>query len=91
MLTMLGAKLREEVDDYWNNQKHENSISFQDAQAMPYLQACIKEAMRLHPATGLPLARVVPRGGATINDIYFPEKVILSWFSSLTNEADARS
>lgn len=71
------AKLRAEIDDCWKNRKHQDPISFKDAQALPYLQACIKEAMRLHPATGLPLARVVPRGGTTINDIYFPEKVLL--------------
>ena len=39
---------------------------------MPYFQAVIKEAMRLHPATGLPLWRVVPEGGATISGRYFP-------------------
>ena len=42
---------------------------------MPYLQACIKEGLRMHPATGLPLARVVPKGGATICGRYFPEDV----------------
>lgn len=39
---------------------------------MPYLQAVIKEALRLHPATGLPLWRVVPEGGAEISGQYFP-------------------
>lgn len=42
---------------------------------MPYLQACIKEGLRMHPATGLPLARVVPNGGTTICGRYFPEGV----------------
>jgi cytochrome P450 len=35
---------------------------------MPYLQAVMKEALRMHPATGLPLERVVPAGGASICD-----------------------
>jgi hypothetical protein len=42
---------------------------------MPYLQAVMKEALRMHPATGLPLERVVPAGGATICDQFFPEGV----------------
>lgn len=50
---------------------------------MKYLQACIKEALRLHPATGLPLERVVPRGGVVLSGTYFPAGVCLpaSWVS----------
>lgn len=39
---------------------------------MPYLQAVIKESLRLHPPTGLPLARVVPTAGAMIASTWFP-------------------
>jgi len=49
---------------------------------MPYLQAVLKEALRCHPATGLPLGRVVPAGGAVIADRFFPEGTIVgvnSW------------
>lgn len=55
---------------------------------MEYLQASIKEALRLHPATGLPLARVVPEGGATLSGTYFPAGVSYSWLerSSLASE-----
>ncbi|PVI00580.1 cytochrome P450 [Periconia macrospinosa] len=47
--------------------------SYQVALKLPYLQAVIKEALRLHPATGLPLGRVVPKGGSTIAGKYFSE------------------
>ncbi len=50
-------------------------LSFQEAQKLPYLQAVIKEGLRLHPATGLPMVRVVPKGGATLAGRFFPEKV----------------
>ncbi|KAK6209079.1 hypothetical protein LQW54_006679 [Pestalotiopsis sp. IQ-011] len=53
-----------------------NHITFKESQNMPYLQAVIKEALRLHPATGLPLERVVPEGGAVINGRMVPENVI---------------
>lgn len=40
---------------------------------MPYFQAVMKEALRMHSATGLPMWRVVPAGGAEINGRFFPE------------------
>jgi cytochrome P450 len=50
-------------------------ITVTQTQAVPYLQAVIKEAPRLHPATGLPLARVMPEGGATTCRTVFPRGV----------------
>jgi cytochrome P450 len=41
-------------------------VTWSESQGLPYLDACIKEAFRLHPAAGLPLERVVPPQGAEI-------------------------
>ena len=38
---------------------------------MPYLQAVLKEALRMHPATGLILGRLVPPEGVTLAGQYF--------------------
>ncbi|KAH7161032.1 cytochrome P450, partial [Dactylonectria macrodidyma] len=65
-------KLREEVDEKFRNLGDSKFMPFQDARSMPYLQACIKEGLRIHPATGLPLVRLVPEGGATISGRFFP-------------------
>jgi cytochrome P450 len=42
---------------------------------MPYLQAVMKEALRVHPATGYPMFRVVPQGGEVLAGQFFPEGV----------------
>jgi cytochrome P450 len=70
-------KLREEIDQQCPQDKASANITFAKSQEMPYLQAVIKEALRMHPATGLPLERVVPEGGVTINGVFFPQGVSL--------------
>lgn len=69
-------KLRDEVDQLQTGEKMPGkNVTFKDTQDMPYLQAVIKEGLRIHPATALPLERVVPEGGATISGRFFPEGV----------------
>lgn len=43
-----------------------------EIQSLPYLDACMWEAIRLHPAFALPFERVVPEGGITIGGYYLP-------------------
>lgn len=66
-------KLREEIQAFEEEGRCGSlDVSFAESQEMPYLQAVLKEAMRLHAATGLPLWRVVPEGGADICGQFFP-------------------
>ncbi|KAI0856869.1 cytochrome P450 [Xylaria cubensis] len=75
-------KLREEIMEFQEQGLLSASFGFKETQQMPYLQAVIKEALRIHPATGLPLEREVPEGGATISGRFFPAGTIVginSW------------
>jgi cytochrome P450 len=43
-------------------------VTWKESQHLPYLDACIKEALRLHPAIGLGLERKVPATGLVLPD-----------------------
>lgn len=58
-----------------NNLKQYGIFSLEMANDMPYLQAVMWEAMRLHPAIGMNIGRRVPQGGVTIDGRYYPEGV----------------
>lgn len=45
-------------------------VTWAESQRLPYLDACIKEAFRIHPAAGLPLERIVPEPGVEIAGHY---------------------
>ena len=48
-------------------------IKHQEAQALPYLQADIREGIRIHPEIGTASPRGVPAGGANICGFFIPE------------------
>ncbi|KAJ0113819.1 hypothetical protein J7T55_010063 [Diaporthe amygdali] len=83
------AKLRAEIDEMIANGDITESVTFSDTQKMPYLQAVIKESLRIHPAAGLPLQRVVPKGGVELAGQFFPEGTyvgINSWVAHRNSE-----
>lgn len=51
---------------------------WKEIRSLPYLEAVLREAMRLNPGIALPLERVVPKGGFTLPDGRFiPEDTIV--------------
>jgi cytochrome P450 len=69
----LMEKLRKELDEFNGKSSSPEHPSMRDLQNLPYLQAVVKETLRLFPGTGLCMPRVVPKGGLTLAGRYFPE------------------
>lgn len=63
-------KLLKELDDHaregFFSDYTNGVVTWAESQKLPYLDACIKEAFRIHPAAGLPLERIVPPQGVEI-------------------------
>jgi cytochrome P450 len=66
------ARLREEIDTAVNEGRLSKWVTWKESQELVYLDACIKEASRIHPPIGFPLERIVPDPGITINGYYIP-------------------
>ena len=68
------SKLRRALEELTVDSRN-SLLSMKQTQDCKYLQAVIKESLRLFPATGNPLSRVVPKGGLEIVGRNFPEGV----------------
>ncbi|KKY18428.1 putative benzoate 4-monooxygenase cytochrome p450 [Phaeomoniella chlamydospora] len=71
-------RLREEIDAAQARGELSDIVAYNEGQKLPFLQACIKETYRYHPAVPSGLSRVVPPGGITIAGRFFTEGTILS-------------
>ncbi|KAK3313180.1 cytochrome P450 [Apodospora peruviana] len=69
------AKLKSEIRSSFKSQ-HE--IDFASVSALPYLLACLDEALRMYPPVPSGLPRVVPQGGASICGNFVPENTVVS-------------
>lgn len=65
-------KLRKEIDTAAEEGRVSDPVTFKEAQELPYLQAVIKEGLRVHPAVGLGLQRLVPAEGTNIVGQFLP-------------------
>jgi cytochrome P450 len=66
------AQLKDELDRATASGNLSQFPQWNEAQALPYFQACLKEAMRIRPAVGLNMTRLVPPEGAEIGGKKFP-------------------
>ena len=72
------ARLQEEIDlATIEGRASIPCVTWSESQKLPYLDAVVKEGLRIHPAVGLPLERIVPAQGLTIYGTNFPPGTII--------------
>lgn len=70
-------KLVEEIDTQMKEGRLTDSITLEQTKHMPYLQACLYEGLRCHPAVGMSLPRVTPTGGIETDGRYLPAGTVV--------------
>ncbi|KAM0789779.1 hypothetical protein ACM66B_006632 [Microbotryomycetes sp. NB124-2] len=70
-------KLRDEIATAINVGKLSFPVQYSQGSRLEFMQACIKEANRMHPAVGMTLQRVAPPGGAFIGGRFFKEGTLV--------------
>lgn len=66
------AKLTEEIRSKFQS---EDEITINSVGQLPYMLACLDEALRMYPPVAMGLPRVAPSGGVTICGHFVPEGV----------------
>lgn len=66
-------RLQAEIDEYYDTKALTAPITYAQCLELPFLQAVIKEAGRLHPSIMYQLPRYAPPEGITIDGHFLPE------------------
>ncbi|OBZ77504.1 Benzoate 4-monooxygenase [Grifola frondosa] len=70
-------KLQRELDDELGGED-DPVPTYEQVKRLPYLEAVINEALRIHSTSGIGLPRLVPAGGLIVCGREFPEGTVLS-------------
>lgn len=65
-------RLKAEIDEAVDSGSLSSPVQDHEARALPYLQACIKEGLRMFPPIAGPLDKEVPPGGDMFNGVFLP-------------------
>ncbi|KXH41590.1 hypothetical protein CSAL01_01092 [Colletotrichum salicis] len=69
--------LQKEIDEAQERGELSPVVTFGESQKLEYLQACVKESMRMHPGVSYPLERIVPDTGAEISGFHLPAGTVV--------------
>lgn len=75
LLTVNPAALKKLTEEVRSVFKSEDEIDLMSVSKLPYMLACLDEAMRMYPPAPVMLPRIVPKGGTTIVGEYVAENV----------------
>jgi benzoate 4-monooxygenase len=70
-------KLQDELDEEFGS-NFDEVPTWDQVKKLPYLEAVINEALRIHSTSSIGLPRVVPEGGMKVLGQFFPEGTVLS-------------
>ncbi len=82
-------KLVKELDEAVVARRLSRPARYEEARRLPYLDAVVQEALRIHPVPGAPMYRVVPKEGTTMNGFFLPGGTqigLLHWQASRNRE-----
>lgn len=68
-------RLREELEKKEREGSLSHPVTLRQSTECNYLQAVIKETLRMYPGNGLPMPRVIPEGGLELAGRFFPAGV----------------
>jgi cytochrome P450 len=69
------SKLKREIDNAITEGRLSKYVTWAESQTLPYLEACVNEATRMHPPFALPFERVVPASGLEIDGYFIPANI----------------
>lgn len=68
IMKKLTTEIREHI-------KHEDDLVIKNLSALPYMDACLEEGLRIFPPVPIGLLRIVPKGGSEIDGHMIPAGV----------------
>ncbi len=66
-------RLKSEIDEAISRDLVSSPIKDSEARRLPYLQAVIREGLRIFPVVTAPFFKRVPKGGDIVNGYFLPE------------------
>ncbi|KAL4804733.1 cytochrome P450 [Aspergillus unguis] len=81
-------RLRKEIDEAMSN-SDQGRLPYSTLKDLPFLSACIKEGLRMHPSITYQLPREVPEEGISFDGYFIPPSATISMSAMAQNRCQA--